>query len=363
SATDTKVNETIDSANVTRKVYSVQPTKKDNINVLGLLIFCIFFGIIISRLKEKADVLKRFFEALLEVVMQLIRLAMLYSPIGIFFLIVAKLLEMPDLAAFAGSLGLYMATVLTGLVVHGFIVLPLIMLIITRRNIFRYTLNMSQALLTAFGTGSSLTATLASVGAASIPQAGLVTMVIVLNALGLPSDDVKLIFAVDWLLDRFRTAINVFGDAVGCGVVQHLSRKELEALNNDDKLEESTAVITALVDPKNDDNTPPPDDTVTGTRTSTPGSGHYKHHETSVPDDTVTGTKTSTPRSGRYKHHETSVPDDTVTETRTSTPRSGRYKHHETSVPDNTVTEIRTSKPRRHYKQPKTHDNPAFDES
>jgi Na+/H+-dicarboxylate symporter len=46
----------------------------------------------------------------------------------------------------------------------------------------------------------SLTATLASIGAASIPQAGLVTMVIVLNALGLPSDEVRTIYAVDWLL-------------------------------------------------------------------------------------------------------------------------------------------------------------------
>ena len=46
----------------------------------------------------------------------------------------------------------------------------------------------------------SLTSTLASIGAASIPQAGLVTMVIVLNALGLPSDEVRTIYAVDWLL-------------------------------------------------------------------------------------------------------------------------------------------------------------------
>jgi len=45
-----------------------------------------------------------------------------------------------------------------------------------------------------------LTSTLASIGAASIPQAGLVTMVIVLNALGLPSEEVKVIYAVDWLL-------------------------------------------------------------------------------------------------------------------------------------------------------------------
>ncbi len=41
---------------------------------------------------------------------------------------------------------------------------------------------------------------MASIGAASIPQAGLVTMVIVLNALGLPADAVKTIYAVDWLL-------------------------------------------------------------------------------------------------------------------------------------------------------------------
>ena len=46
----------------------------------------------------------------------------------------------------------------------------------------------------------SITATLASVGAASVPQAGIVTMVIVLTALGLPADDVTKILAVDWML-------------------------------------------------------------------------------------------------------------------------------------------------------------------
>lgn len=46
----------------------------------------------------------------------------------------------------------------------------------------------------------SITATLASIGAASIPSAGLVTMLIVLTAVGLPVGDISLIFAVDWLL-------------------------------------------------------------------------------------------------------------------------------------------------------------------
>ena len=48
----------------------------------------------------------------------------------------------------------------------------------------------------------SITATLASIGAAGIPQAGLVTMVMVLNTIGLPSGDIALILSVDWLLDR-----------------------------------------------------------------------------------------------------------------------------------------------------------------
>ncbi|CAF1108062.1 unnamed protein product [Rotaria sordida] len=308
-ATDLKANRTLISGpnetNYNKTIYKATVVKRDGINVLGLLLFCIVFGILVSRLKEKAIILKDFFKAMLEVVMKLIGIAMLYSPIGIFFLIVAKILDMDDLRDFLGSLGLYMATVLVGLFIHGFIILPLILFIITRMNSFKYIRGMSQALVTAFGTASSsatlpvtfrcveekngidrrishlvlpvgatvnmdgtalyeavaaiyiaqlngislnavkiivtsLTSTLASIGAASIPQAGLVTMVIVLNALGLPSEEVRTIYAVDWLLDRFRTAINVFGDSIGCAIVQHLSRKELDALDN----QETTATIT-----------------------------------------------------------------------------------------------------------------------
>ena len=46
----------------------------------------------------------------------------------------------------------------------------------------------------------SITATAASVGAAGVPQAGLVTLLIVLTAIGLPTDNIALILAVDWLL-------------------------------------------------------------------------------------------------------------------------------------------------------------------
>ncbi|MCB1092452.1 MAG: dicarboxylate/amino acid:cation symporter, partial [Verrucomicrobiae bacterium] len=176
-------------------------------------------------------------------------------------------------------------SVLTGLAIHGFVTLPLILWLFTRRNPYRFIGQMSKALLTAFSTASSsatlpvtiesaideakispksvefvtplgatinmdgtalyeavaalfiaqafgiqldltgqivvaVTATLAAIGAAGIPEAGLVTMIIVLNAAKLPPEGMMLILSVDWLLDRFRTAINVFGDAVGAAVVE-----------------------------------------------------------------------------------------------------------------------------------------------
>ncbi|XP_063235007.1 excitatory amino acid transporter 1-like [Bacillus rossius redtenbacheri] len=77
----------------------------------------------------------------------------------------------------------------------------------------------------------SLTATMASIGAAGIPQAGLVTMVMVLDTVGLPADDVSIILAVDWLLDRLRTTVNVTGDALVAGIVDHLSRGELDEVD------------------------------------------------------------------------------------------------------------------------------------
>lgn len=67
-----------------------------------------------------------------------------------------------------------------------------------------------------------LTATLAAIGAAGIPSAGLVTMAIVLNAVGLPLEGIGMILAVDRILDMCRTSVNVWGDTVGCTVVARL---------------------------------------------------------------------------------------------------------------------------------------------
>ncbi len=64
-----------------------------------------------------------------------------------------------------------------------------------------------------------LTATLAAIGAAGIPEAGLVTMVIVLNATGLPLEGIAMLLSIDWFLDRCRTTVNVWGDSVGAAVI------------------------------------------------------------------------------------------------------------------------------------------------
>ena len=64
-----------------------------------------------------------------------------------------------------------------------------------------------------------LTATLAAIGAPGIPEAGLVTLLIVLTAVGLPAAGIGTILAIDWFLDRERTAVNVFGDAVGAAII------------------------------------------------------------------------------------------------------------------------------------------------
>jgi Na+/H+-dicarboxylate symporter len=64
-----------------------------------------------------------------------------------------------------------------------------------------------------------VTATLASIGSAAVPGAGMVMLVIVLGAIGVPASGLALIFAVDRPLDMCRTSVNVTGDATVCAIV------------------------------------------------------------------------------------------------------------------------------------------------
>lgn len=78
------------------------------------------------------------------------------SPIGIFFLIASQIIEMDDLNVVAGKLGLYLITVIGGIIFHGFVILPIIYYVLTQKNPYVFIAGMSQAIITAFGTGSRL---------------------------------------------------------------------------------------------------------------------------------------------------------------------------------------------------------------
>ena len=128
---------------------------RDGSNVLGLIVFCTAFGIICGQLGSEAETMIRFFVILNEIVMRLVVICMWYSPVGICSLIVAKILAIGDMYTVAQQLGLYMLTVIAGLLIHACLTLPLIYFAVTRKNPLTFFRGMLQAWVTALGTASS----------------------------------------------------------------------------------------------------------------------------------------------------------------------------------------------------------------
>ena len=264
--------------------------------ILPLIMFSLVFGGVLTTLGEPGKRAIDFFDTVNTAVMKIVHLLMYFAPIGVFALIASKLgaagggdLFLAELA----KIGKYVGTVLSALLVHGFVVLPVILYITTRRNPVTYFKNVVAALTTAFSTASSsatlpvtiecaeennqisrksslfvlplaatvnmngtalyesvaamfiaqmmgiqlgfgeqmiifVTATLAGIGAAGIPEAGLVTMVMVLQSVGLPLEGIGMLLSIDWFLDRCRTTINVWGDSIGAAVVDTLEENWVE---------------------------------------------------------------------------------------------------------------------------------------
>ena len=86
----------------------------------------------------------------------------------------------------------------------------------------------------------SLAATLGTIGAAAIPGGGMVPILMVVESLGLPTNDIGLIIALDWFMDRLQTTVTVMGDAFGAGIVHHFVNALLSTEERDmDKLVEA----------------------------------------------------------------------------------------------------------------------------
>ncbi|TDJ60492.1 MAG: dicarboxylate/amino acid:cation symporter [Nitrospina sp.] len=265
-------------------------------DILPLIIVALVFGGILTTMGEKGQTVIKFFDAINVAVMKMVHLILYVAPLGVFALIASKLgaagggdLFLAELA----KIGKFAFTVVGGLLIHGLIILPIILYLVTGRNPLAFFKGAGQALTTAFSTASSsatlpvtiecaenfnnvsrrsalfvlpigatvnmdgtalyeavaaifiaqmvgiplgfsdqviifLTATLAAVGAAGIPEAGLVTMVMVLQSVGLPLEGIGMLLSIDWFLDRCRTTVNVWGDSIGSAVVDRLEEKFVE---------------------------------------------------------------------------------------------------------------------------------------
>ncbi|MFT6268193.1 MAG: Na+/H+-dicarboxylate symporter [Alphaproteobacteria bacterium] len=268
-------------------------------NMLQIIIFSIVFGIAITKAGDHGKRIQNAFEAMNEVIMQIVTIVMNLAPYGVFFLM-AKLgatIDFGDLA----YIGKYFFLVLAVLILHALITFPILLVTLARLNPLLLFLKVKELAVFAFSSSSSaatlpitmatardklgvkksvasftiplgatinmdgtaimqgvatvfiaqaygvdlttsqllmvvLTATLASIGTAGVPGVGLIMLAMVLQQVNLPVDGIALIIGIDRLLDMTRTVVNVTGDCtVACIVAK--SEKELdESVYNDKSL-------------------------------------------------------------------------------------------------------------------------------
>ena len=249
----------------------------NNRNMLQVIFFALFFGIGMILLPgKKVKPVKKFFDSFNDIILKLIDLIMLGAPYGVFALLAALVVEAPSLELFQ-ALALYAITLLLGLALMIFVYILIVRLFTKKKisffmkgivpaQLLAFSTSSSAATLPitmecveenlgvdkevasfvlpigatinmdgtsvyqgvaavfiaqAFGLDLSLsaqlgivfTATLASIGTAAVPSAGIVMLVIVLAQAGIPEAGLALIFAIDRPLDMCRTIVNVTGDA------------------------------------------------------------------------------------------------------------------------------------------------------
>jgi Na+/H+-dicarboxylate symporter len=255
-------------------------------NIIAIVAFALVLGIALVTAADRYPQLLGLFEEGMTVCMQIISWIMRLAPFGIAALLF-KLVATQDVGVFA-TLSKFILLVMGTTLLHGLVVLPALLYLITRKRPSWFLRNAREALLTAFATSSSnatmpvtmrcttqnmqvrpeiagfvvplgatvnmdgtalyeasaalfvaqlagidlslgqqlvvcFTTMIAAMGAPGIPSAGMVTMVMVLQSVGLPAEAIAILLPIDRLLDTVRTAVNVEGDMIGSLVVQHVT--------------------------------------------------------------------------------------------------------------------------------------------
>lgn len=253
--------------------------------LLGLIVFSLFFGYFILHINEKQrHILTDFWSASFEVIMLFTMFFLRFTPIGVFGL-VAKSITATGFTSFYPLLKFFF-TVLVALGIHTFVSLSIILYFLAKVNPLYHLKAMLPVLLTAFSTSSSsatlpvsmecteknagvsnkvtsfvlplgatvnmngtalyegmaaifiaqtygltvgieqqflvlIMALLTSIGVAGIPSASLVAITIILTAIGIPLEGIGMIMITDRILDMCRTAVNVYSDTCGAVLVGH----------------------------------------------------------------------------------------------------------------------------------------------
>lgn len=260
-----------------------------NGDMLPVIIFGVIIGFILAKLREETDVVNKFFEQSNKIMMAMTGIVMKFAPIGVFCLM-AKTFGSLGFDGIL-PLAKYVVCVLIGLGIQAFVVYPSLLVVFTRLNPITFfrkfmsvmffafssstsnatiplnmnkledmgvsrdvssftiplgaTINMdgtaimqgvavmfaAQAYGIDLGTSALLTviftAVMASIGTAGVPSVGLVTLTMVFNSVGLPVQAIGVIFGIDHVLDMFRTAVNVTGDAI-CTMIVAFKNKSFD---------------------------------------------------------------------------------------------------------------------------------------
>ncbi len=251
-------------------------------NMLAVIFFSLFLGILMAIMGRKVEHVRRFFEEFNGLMMKMTEAVMLVSPIGVFCLL-ARTFTNLGVEMFLPLIK-YMLGVVIALGIQCFIVYVLIFLIFGHMNPIKFFKKFANVMLFAFSTDSSnatiplnidtlvnrigvhrkvasftiplgatinmdgtsimqgvavvftaqlfgvnltptdyatviLTATIASIGTAGVPSVGLITLSMVFNSVGLPLEGIAIIMGIDRILDMLRTAVNITGDAIVTTVV------------------------------------------------------------------------------------------------------------------------------------------------